>query len=175
MAIRTKVIELDADWLLVAFEGPKPPANKRAFWLNRTLTDWLGSHPGRIVMRTLPIQHNGELLAVHVWLDSVAALNRPLPIKVPKEVADNVHKEHLEAFLEQAYQTFFKQSPVTSLAVVNRSGLAAVFDRAAEEIRLTRVDDLAADERTKSQIKGWLATPTGNCLAVPLVPNADAQ
>jgi hypothetical protein len=64
------------------------------------------------------------------------------------------------------------QSPVTSLAVVNRSGLAAVFDCAAEEIRLTRVDDLAANERTKSQIKRWLAAPEGNCLMIQLASPA---
>ena len=175
MKVRTKVVELDADWLLVRSDGPKPPADKRASWLNRTLTDWLGSHPDCSLLRTLPIQHDGELLAVHVWLDSAPALKRSLPIKIPKVVADSVHKEQLEAFLEQAYRIFFERPQIASLAVVSRGGIAAVFDRTAKEIHLALVDDLNTDVRRMTQIKNWLASPDGICLVLQLAPSAATQ
>jgi len=162
MQVKTRIIELDCGWVLVTFQGSKPPAEKRAFWLHRTLTDRQADYPGRFVARTLAVQHNGELVGVHIWLDSAPVSKQQLPIKVHIRLVDTIHSEQLEAFLQHAYRIFLEWPNPPAVAIVNRSRFAVVFDRTSEQGYLIPVDELPADERTAAIIKEWLAAPNSN-------------
>ena len=160
MSIKTRVIELEPDWLLVAFSGEKPPAAERAFWLDKTLSDWLGSHPGRFVGRTLPVLQGDELFAVHIWLDITRAeLEKRLQIQVRDSVLTAMPKEHLEALLQFAYDVFFQRPNEPLLAVVNRRGVAVVIDRTSERLHILPAKEMTADERTHRAVQAWLAAP----------------
>lgn len=159
MDVKTRVTELEPNWLLVVFQGPKPPTEKRAFWLNRTLTDWLGDHPGRVVIRTLPILHQGELVAVHVWLDEPEAATPPRTvIQIDRELTNTLPKEHLEAMLQNAYAIFFERRQASRLIVINRRKIVVAFDRALERIAIVPFDRLQLDEPSMKGFQEWLAT-----------------
>ena len=55
MKLETQVVELEPGWLIIKFQGPKPPHESRPFWLHRTLTDWLTEHPGQSPTNPTPI------------------------------------------------------------------------------------------------------------------------
>ncbi|MGE0533445.1 MAG: hypothetical protein AB7O68_00620 [Pirellulales bacterium] len=161
MRIKLQVYELESDWLLIVFQGSKPPVEKRAFWLNRSLTDWLGAHPGRTITGTLLVMHHGELLAIHVWLDAPArAADQQVQLKVRHSLLGSLPKEHLEALLQEAYRIFFERSEVPVLTVVNRRGIAVLMDRAAEEAHVLPLEELGIDDTPKEAIRRWLAAPT---------------
>lgn len=161
MRIKVQVFELEPDWLLIAFQGPKPPAEKRAFWLNRSLTDWLGAHPGRTVTGTSPVLRDGELRAIHVWLDvPERPTEQQVQLKVRNTVLASMPQEHLEALLQEAYRMLFERPEVAVLTVVNRRGIAVLMDRASEETHVLPLDELGIDDQSKESIRQWLAAPT---------------
>jgi hypothetical protein len=172
MKLTTKVIEIDPDWLLVCFGGPKPEADKRAFWLHRTAREWLERHPGKAIRRVLPIQDGGELIGVHVWLgQSAESPQRQFPVKVHYRLADKLQHEHVEAFLHYAFEIFFQNRNMGSgaLAVINRSGQAVVFDRAGEQSYLLPVEEMGnLDPRARTAIQQWQAQPTTNYFVLEL-------
>jgi len=49
--------------------------------------------------------HDGDLVAVHVWLDS-APVQKTFPLRIGKQLMESMHIEHLEAFLQHAYEEF---------------------------------------------------------------------
>jgi len=179
MKLTTRVIELEPGWLLVCFKGAKPPADKRAFWLRRTLRDWLGDHPGREVRRIVPIQDSGELIAVHVWLqiaEPAAATTEPkrgqrkkLPVKIHHQLID-MPAEHMEALLHYAYEIFFRHETGSGvLAVVSRSGNVVMFDRDKETchvLPLTELQNVPAD--ALHRVRKWQLEPTSPYYAIEL-------
>lgn len=158
MGIQTQVIELEASWLLIVFRGPRPPLEKRAFWLNRTLEEWLGEHPDRSIARTLPIQHRGELVAVHVWLDEPeAAAPRGAMLQLDRRLASTMPKEHLEAMLQAAYEILFERPQAARLIVINRRNIAVIFDRPREQIAILPFERLQLDEPSTTGFHKWQA------------------
>jgi hypothetical protein len=171
MNLTTRVIELEPGWLLVAFKGEKPSPDKRAFWLQRTLRDWLGDHPGRQVRRIVPIQDEGELLAVHVWLAAQQqAAPRKMAVKVHHQLIDQMPAEHMEALLHYAYDIFFRHEVGTGvLAVVSRGGNVVLFDHHRERcfaLPLSEMQNLPADALTR--IKQWQSQPGTAYFAIEL-------
>lgn len=166
MEIKTTIFQLDADWLLIAFEGTKPPPEKRAFWLNKALAQWLTLHPDQKARRTLPVQDGGELLGVHVWLSARLPVTKTIQVKVKSDIVASHSKEHLEAFLAEAYEIFFERCPESSLAVINRHGIVALFDRTSEEMRVARVEELKTAAADRAKIERWLANPDSHCLVL---------
>jgi len=182
MKLTTRVIELEPGWLLVCFKGAKPPEDKRAFWLRRTLRDWLGDHPGKEVRRILPISDGHELLAIHVWLEaavepaqSTTAPANPrggrkkLPVKVHERLLA-MPPEHMEALLHYAYDIFFRHEGGTGvLAVISRGENAVVFDRDRETchvLPLAEMRNLPAD--ALERIRKWQSQPTTAYYAIEL-------
>lgn len=173
MKLTTRVIEVEPGWLLVCFKGEKPPADKRAFWLQRTLRDWLGDHPGLKPRRIVSIQDGGELLAVHVWVVETPAPpteRKRLPVKVHHQLIEQMPPEHMEALLHYAYDIFFQHAGGPGvLAVVSRGGNVVVFDRDAEKcfvLPLEEMQNLPADARTK--IKRWQSEAGSAYFAIEL-------
>jgi hypothetical protein len=174
MKLTTRVIELEPGWLLVCFKGAKPPADKRAFWLQRTLGDWLGDHPGHKVRRIVSIQDGGELQAVHVWIanagEPTAADKKRLPVKIHHRLVDQMPAEHMEALLHYAYDTFFQHPGKPGvLAVVSRGGNVVLFDRTAEKcyvLPLSELQNLPAEAHEK--IKRWQAAAGTAYFAIEL-------
>ncbi len=161
MNVRTKVTELEPGWLLLQFEEPKPPAEQRALWLNRTLADWLGDHPGRVVTRVLPIEYRGELVAVHAWLDAVDAPTAgEMQIRIAGALVRTVPKEHLEAMLQSAREIFMQRPAAARLIVVNRRKIAVVFDRYRRRVSLAPFGRLKLTEETKLAFHEWLTNPS---------------
>jgi hypothetical protein len=68
---------VEPDWLLVFFKGPKPPPDRRNFFLQDSLAQWLRDHPGRTVAQTESIHRTGELVGLHVWLEPAAVPKEP--------------------------------------------------------------------------------------------------
>jgi hypothetical protein len=170
MNLTTRVIELEPGWLLVCFKGDKPPTDKRAFWLQRTLRDWLGDHPGRQVRRIVPIQDQGELLAVHVWVD---AQQHPAPRKMAVKIHHQLIEmpaEHMEALLHYAYDIFFRhEAGAGVLAVVSRGGNVVLFDRDHERcfaLPLTELQNVPDD--ALARIKQWQSQPGTAYYAIEL-------
>src|SRR5664279_1526913 len=161
MDVTINVTEVEPSWLLIAFQGAKPAADARPFWLSKSLTDWLATHPGRVDKRTLPVQHEGELVALHVWLDSAPAAALPLTVKIDQNIIATQHKEHLEAFMQQAHTIFFERPEAPLLAVINRTGIAAVFNRDKEQAYLVPASVLEVEEATMAEINDWLSAPDG--------------
>ena len=54
MKLETQVVELEPGWLVIKFQGPKPPHESRPFWLHRTLSDWLTDTPDRVSNEPYP-------------------------------------------------------------------------------------------------------------------------
>ena len=65
----TRITQIEPDWLLICFTGEKPPLDRRAFFLHRTLSEWLNDHPGRIVSSTVSVHHQGAVVGMNVWLE----------------------------------------------------------------------------------------------------------
>lgn len=169
MSINTKIIELEPAWIFVIFDGPKPDPSQRAFWLNRALTDWLGDHPGRVVTRTLPVQHQGNLVAILVWFDSPDAISQGKGmLRIDKSLVGALPKEHMEATLQSAYEIFFRHPQVPRLIIVNRSKTAVVFDRAREQVTFVPLERLNLIEQDKAAVEKWLATRGGKHLVIQL-------
>ncbi len=171
MKLTTRVIELEPGWLLVCFKGAKPPLDKRAFWLKRTLRDWLGDHPGRHVRRIVPIQDRGELLAVHVWVAvGEPPVARKMPVKIHHRLIDQMPAEHMEALLHYAYDIFFQHEAAPGvLAVVSRGGNVVLFDRTRETcyvLPLSELRNVPADALKK--LKQWQLEPSTAYFAIEL-------
>jgi len=170
MPIRTQVIELDPDWLLVCFRGSRPPAEERAFALHQALRAWLHQHPGHAIRRTLPVEEAGALVGVHVWLRTAQPLaQRELAVKIHYRLVDRLPREHLEALLHDAYQIFFDQSGARTLAVISRGGNAVVFDRVARCCYLLPLDEMQnLDEDANAKIHEWRLHPGSNYFVMDL-------
>jgi hypothetical protein len=157
MKLQTQVVELEPGWLVIKFQGPRPPDDSRPFWLHRTLTDWLAEHPGQSIQRTLPLSHHGELIGVMVWL------GEPVP---QQEVKFRFHKqlsempfEHREALIHKALEVYFHNAYTGPIAVVNRSGIAVVFDPASESGHVLPLAELkGVDEDGKRSYANWQAS-----------------
>jgi hypothetical protein len=54
--------------LICPHDATNLPSNIAAI-INRALTDWLKRTPGIRVRAVLPITHDGQTTAVHVWYD----------------------------------------------------------------------------------------------------------
>lgn len=181
MSIQTRVIQVDRDWLLVCFKGVKPPPERRSFFLHDSVSQWLKDHPGRSMIQSEAIHHGGELVGMHVWLElsgesETETLPEPaeekprpkrdgkrsgkFPVSIDNDLVETIHKEHLEALIDHAYNILLKdegQSPV--LAVISRGGLAVVLERASSRSHLMRLEKLglrgaAADELHRWQTAG---------------------
>jgi hypothetical protein len=189
-------MQIEPSWLLVCFKGEKPPIEKRAFWLHRTLTDWLNDHPGRNVAGTAAVMRRGILMGMNVWLedDMLEGMaeetssaepqkreeppaeepkpgERKVPVTVDASLAESIHKEHLEALLQHAYEIFFKdQGKSPRLAVVSRGGLAVVFDRASEKGHVMRLERLGIDKEAEEEFRQWQASAKSNYFVMPLAP-----
>lgn len=157
MEIKVKVIELRPGWLFVWFQT-LPPVEEREFWLRQTLSDWLSEHPHSI-QRMLPVEHEGELLGVHVWLgeptDVPAVKLHPALASVPKE--------HLEALLvEHAQQIYSENLGVAGVVVVSRGGTAVVFSH--NRGYALPFTEFARDleEKDRRDVEEWLARPNSN-------------
>jgi hypothetical protein len=173
MKLTTRVIEVEPGWLLVCFQGDKPLADKRAFWLQRTLADWLDDHPGRHVRRIDSIQDGGVLLGIHVWVEAgeqPAQERRRLPVKIHEQLIERVPAEHMEALLHYAYDVFFRYpNKPDVLAVVSRGGHVVLFDRVHEKcfvLPLTELRNLPAEATAK--IKAWQVEPGSAYFAIEL-------
>lgn len=105
MKLQTQVVELEPGWLVVKFQGPKPPHDSRPFWLHRTLTDWLAEHPGQTIQRTLTLSHGGELLGVMVWLGEPISRSE-VKLRFHKQLSE-MPFEHREAVAQQALKSSF--------------------------------------------------------------------
>lgn len=197
MSINTRVIQAEGDWLVICFEGTKPPLERRAFFLHRTLSDWLNEHSLRAVAQAVTVHRDGEIVGLNVWLEPLsideaiststqiasagasgtanmpspgdAARHGKYPVKIATDLAETVHQEHLEALLEHAFEIFFKDyRHAPALAVVNRGGLAVVFDRANEESHVMRVEKLGLPEDAVADLQRWKSTRTTNYFVIPL-------
>jgi len=172
MKLTTRVYELDPDWLLICFKGPRPSSESRAFWFQRTLRDYLGEHPDRHVRRVEPIQDNGELLGLHVWLESAPKPGRKkkLPVSIHHKLFREMQPEHVEALLHYAYDIFFRHKPGSGvLAVVSRGGKVVLFDRSKERCYiapLAELQNLPADALAK--IRQWQSEPTTPYFSIEL-------
>ena len=166
MKLQTQVVELEPGWLVVKFQGPKPPHEKRPFWLHRTLTDWLAKHPATI-QRTLPLTHNGELTGVMVWLGELAPQS-----EVKLQFHDSLSAmpfEHREALVQQALEVFFHHPFTGPIAVVNRSGVAVIFDPAHELRYVVPIAELhGVDEDGKRAYAEWRAGGKTHCFVFNL-------
>jgi hypothetical protein len=171
MKLTTRVIELEPGWLLVCFKGDKPPADKRAFWLRRTLRDWLGDHPGRQVRRIVPIQDGGELLAVHVWVVAGEERGeRKMPVKIHHRLIDQMPPEHMEALLHYAYGIFFQHEAGSGvLAVVSRGGNVVLFDRSQEKCYVLPLSELRnVPDDALAKLQQWQSEPSTAYFAMEL-------
>lgn len=168
MKLETQVVELEPGWLVIKFQGPKPPHESRPFWLHRTLTDWLAEHPRQNVQRTLPLSHNGELTGVMVWLGKPAP--RPeVKVQIDKELAE-LPFEHQEALIHQALEVYFQHPYTGAIAVVNRSGIAVAFDPATESGFVLPVAKLkGVDEDGKRAYANWQASGETRCFVFNLL------
>lgn len=172
MSVTTRVHEIEPNWLLICFQGEKPLAARRAFFLHRTIQDWLSDHPGSAIRRTLPILDRGELVACHVWLgDAPAKVERKMPVKIHYQLVDRMPTEHLEALLQHAYEIFFdhEDSGAGALAVISRSGNAVVFDRASQQcfaLPVSELGNLAEDARLR--IEQWRTEAETNYFVMEL-------
>lgn len=86
---------------------------------------------------------------------------RQLTVKIDDAIFSAVHKERLEAFLQRAHAIYVKRRKAPLLAVINRNGIAAVFNRAKEQAYLVPASELTTDEETAADIKYWLSAPDG--------------
>jgi hypothetical protein len=190
MSIKTRVIEVDACWLLVCFTGEKPPPDRRGFFLHRTVSDWLNDHPTRIVDQTESIHHEGELVGLHVWLEEATAgeaaqkraavreerrifgdpdSSNRFPVRIDNELVEAVHKEHLEALIDHAYNIFLKdegRAPV--MAVISRGGLAVVLERATSQSRLMRAEKLGLRGEAVEELRRWQTAGQTTYFVLPM-------
>ncbi len=98
-----------------------------------------------------------------------AEAEREFSVNVDADLMQSIHKEHLEAFLQHAYSIFFKensQAPV--LAVINRSGLAVVFDRSSEQSHLTRAAKLGLRGEATEELSRWQTASQSNYFVLPM-------
>lgn len=160
MKFQTKVIELEPGWLFVCIVGPKP--DQREFWLRQTLSDWLAEHPHSIE-RVLPIEHDGELVGIHVWLGEPVTP----AIKLHPALA-SIPKEHLEALIEHAEEIYLENLGVAGLVVVSRGGTAVVSSR--ERGYALPFEEFARDleESDRRDVEEWLVQPASNYFVLHL-------
>jgi hypothetical protein len=162
MKVATRIIELDPGWLLVTFKGDKPPLPSRPYWLRRSLADWIADHPGKKVERTQPIQHGGELIGLMAWMDKPPV--KRVPFRLHRSV--KMPTEHLEALLHHAYGIYFKDTSGANLVVVNRGGVAVVFD--SEAAHVLPFEKLPVDDKLKAEYAEWRTSGKSNYFGVRL-------
>lgn len=159
MAVKTKVVEIERNWILVTFSGPRPDPAERVYWLNRTLRDWLSEHPDRRLHATLPVMQNGALIGVNAWLETPEnPFNRELFPKVHRSLG-SLHKEYVEALLQHAYQIFFESGGQSDMAAVNRRGIAVVFRGQSQRVEIAPSANLILEDHVKVAMDAWLAAP----------------
>ncbi len=164
MQLQTQVIEIEPGWVLVKFHGPRPEAESRPFWLRRTLDDWLAQKPGRgVPRRTMTITDGGELVGVLVWLGEAPAERKEVPMQLHPSLLGKIPLEHAEALVEQAYAIWFSHPFRGPISVVNRSGIAVVFDTASERGYIMPLDQVTGlDDKSRQLFAAWQTAGEGN-------------
>ena len=186
MSIKTRVIQVEPDWLLVCFKGTKPPADRRSLFLQDSVAQWLRDHPTRAVGQSESIYRQGELVGMHVWLAGEAApvesppegepqsphdpkSARKFPVSIDNELVESIHKEHLEAMIDHAYNIFLKdEGDAPALAVISRGGLAVVLDRASSKSHLMRVERLGLHGAAADELRRWQTAGDTTYFVLPL-------
>lgn len=175
MSVKTKIIEIEPDWLLITFDGRKPDAAERAFWLKKTLADWLSDHPGRSIHATLPILRNGVLVAVNVWLENPDNPSKRVVFPKVHPLLGSLHKEYLEALLQHAYQIFFDKGGQSVLAAVNRRGIAVVFRGQSQKVEILPATKLRLEDHVKAAMDQWLAAPRAEFFVIEVPAQKPAE
>jgi hypothetical protein len=160
IVFKTGICELEPGWLLVKFEGPKPPPEERPGVLQRTLEDWRQKHGGRRIIRVDPIEHDGRLIGLMVW----TFLPAPKPVSVHPDI--KTPREHLEPLLDYAYKIYYRDTNgVENIVVTNRAGTAAVFRK--DMIHIVPIEK-AVDEPTKIKFGEWKRKSKNRYLTIRL-------
>jgi hypothetical protein len=166
--IKINVMEVEPGWAFVYFKGGKPLPAERQQWLERALRDWTASHPGYSLVKMMPVEQGGELLALHAWFQISPKAERTIAFDVSEAVLRVHPQEYIEAVMDDVGSHLGMASlPPGRLAIVNRRGVAIVVNASRNHGRMMLADELEPqlDGQSFAELRIWRADPkTTHCV-----------
>lgn len=166
--VKLNIHEFGEGWAVISFTVPPKDDSQRYFWLHKTLQDWLGINPNRVLQEVQSVRLGARLYGLHV-LCTVNKHN--YSIDVDNELLTKFGKEYMELVMSDAVQfvaTTDTAHPI--VALTNRREITVVVERKTERACVMPLDRFRPrlSPARENELDAWLAGSEPGYLVIPL-------